>query len=80
MFSNGHVTTHPATGPAWMLKLAGDVQDNSIIIVNAFGQTVELRTTPTAGSLDLNALQPGSYFATAMISGERKVSRFVVER
>jgi len=63
-----------------MLKLAGDVQANSITIVNAVGQTIELRAKPTAGSLDLNALEPGTYIATARIGGERKVSRFVVER
>jgi len=63
-----------------VLRIVGDVQANSISILNSLGQAIELRTKPTSGTLDLSALQPGSYFATATIRGTRKILRFVVKR
>ena len=63
-----------------VLKIVGDVQANSLSIVNALGQRVETHARPSAGSLDLSGLPPGSYAATATFSGTRRTLRFVVER
>lgn len=63
-----------------LLRIVGDVQANSLSIINVLGQRVDTYATPSAGSLDLSDLPSGSYSATVTVSGERRALRFVVER
>lgn len=63
-----------------VLKIVGDVQANSLSIINALGQRVDMPARPSAGPLYLNGLASGFYSATATISGERRTLRFVVAR
>ena len=63
-----------------VLNFVGDVQANSLSIVNALGQRVDMSSRSSTGSLDLSGLASGFYSATAIISGERRTLRFVVAR
>ena len=63
-----------------LLRIVGDVQANSLSIVNALGQRVETPARISAGAVDLSGLPSGNYSATATISGIRRTLRFVVGR
>lgn len=78
MVGNGDPMTLWFDNDADLLHMSENVQSNSLMIVNAMGQQVPVRADRSSATADVSMLPPGCYTASAIIGGERRSMRFVV--